>query len=153
MRGNLPASTCRPALTALFVLVLVLMPALVSCAADTSATSSTLTSPGTTAARSGGTGPAGTKDAATTAPASPKTKTVVIENSAFSPRNILLKVRDSAIWTNEDSTGHTVTAYNNAFKSKTLKAGESFTYAFDRIGAFAYYCSIHPTEKGVVRVQ
>jgi amicyanin len=80
---------------------------------------------------------------------------VKIQNFAFSPATIKVKVGDTVTWTNEDSIGHTVTADNNTAdgpKSELLEKGKSYSFKFTKAGTFAYHCSTHPYMKGTVQV-
>jgi plastocyanin len=60
-------------------------------------------------------------------------------------------------WTNEDTAPHTATdtvaaAAGTIFDSGSLAKGESFSYQFNTVGDFPYYCSIHPGMVAVVKV-
>ncbi len=78
---------------------------------------------------------------------------MTIKDSAFIPRSITVSLGTTVIWTNDDSITHTVIAYNDSFSSQKLAPGQTFSHTFDWPGVSAYYCSIHPTMKGSVRVQ
>jgi len=77
---------------------------------------------------------------------------VSIRNSEFEPNNILIEKGIIVKWTNYDSQGHTVTI-DGLFDSKTITKGKSFSYTFNEIGEFEYYCKIHPDMKGTIVVQ
>jgi Cupredoxin-like domain len=62
------------------------------------------------------------------------------------------EVGQSVRWTNQDGAAHTVTADDGAFDSGSLAGGKSFSFAFDRVGTYAYHCNIHPGMKGTVTV-
>ena len=71
----------------------------------------------------------------------------------FSPANItvVLGVNNTVVWTNHDSTNHTVVALDNSF-SATLKPGQTFTHTFTAQGVYNYHCTIHTFMKGAVVV-
>lgn len=73
------------------------------------------------------------------------TSTVVaIENFAFSPAAITVKVGTKVTWTNKDSAPHTVTTDNGVGpNSGNLAPGDTYSFTFDTAGTFAYHCSLH----------
>ncbi len=77
---------------------------------------------------------------------------VNIQNFAFDPVTVNVKVGQTVTWTNQDNTPHTVTADDKSFASKPLSTGESFSQTFTTAGTFAYHCSIHPNMKATVIV-
>jgi plastocyanin len=78
---------------------------------------------------------------------------VSIANFSFQPATITVAVGTTVTWTNNDSTGHTVTADDGSFKSGTLAPGATFSQTFAAAGTFAYHCSIHSSMKAAVIVQ
>lgn len=76
---------------------------------------------------------------------------VTIQNFAFNPRSITVKVGDTVTWTNKDSTTHTVTG--TGFVSGELAPGETYSHRFNAAGTYQYICSIHATMEGIVVVQ
>jgi plastocyanin len=91
-------------------------------------------------------GMAGQAPGAAAAPDAPvATDTVAIQNFAFSPATVTVKVGSTVTWTNQDQDQHTVTAMNNGpFHSTPLNTGESYRYTFTTPGHFDYLCTIHP---------
>jgi plastocyanin len=77
---------------------------------------------------------------------------VSIANFSFQPVTITISVGTTVAWTNNDSTGHTVTADDGSFKSDTLGSGVTFRHTFATAGTFAYHCSIHSSMKATVTV-
>ena len=71
----------------------------------------------------------------------------------YSPANItvVLGVNNTVIWTNHDSTNHTVVALDNSYAA-TLAPGQSFTHTFTSPGVYDYHCTIHNWMKGSVIV-
>ena len=79
---------------------------------------------------------------------------VALQNFAFSPASVTVKVGDTVTWTNKDSTGHTVASDDGTtFTSPTMATGATFSFTFTKAGTYAYHCSIHPNMKGTVVVQ
>lgn len=82
------------------------------------------------------------------------TNSVEINNFAFSPATITVKVGTKVTWTNKDGVGHNVVETDGADgpKSDTLAKGESYSFTYTKAGTFAYECSIHPSMQGKVIV-
>lgn len=94
-----------------------------------------------------------TSQPSATAPTTAAANAVTIQNYAFSPSTITVKVGDSVTWTNQDSTAHTATADDGSFDTGVLSQGASKTVTFSKAGTFPYHCSMHPYMKGTVVVQ
>jgi plastocyanin len=70
--------------------------------------------------------------------------TVAIQNFAFQPANLQVKVGTTVTWTNNDTAPHTVTFRDNSLKSSgILRHGDRYSYTFSTTGTFAYYCDLH----------
>src|SRR5215216_7659320 len=89
---------------------------------------------------------------APTAAAQGKTTTVSIKNFAFNPPNTTVSAGTTLTWVNNDQTAHTVTANDGVFDSGTLQPGQSYSFAFDKAGTYAYHCNIHPDMTATVTV-
>ncbi|MGE5334243.1 MAG: cupredoxin family copper-binding protein [Nitrososphaerota archaeon] len=69
---------------------------------------------------------------------------VAIEDFAFQPANLQVKVGTTVTWTNKDTAPHTVTFNDSSLKSSgILRQGDTYTYTFTQTGTFAYYCDLH----------
>ena len=69
---------------------------------------------------------------------------VAIQNFAFQPRNLHVKVGTTVTWTNQDTAPHTVTFRDSSLKSSgILRQGDTYSYTFTTAGTFAYYCDLH----------
>lgn len=100
---------------------------------------------------------------ASTAPTekpAPKTHDVAIQNFAFAPPELKIKVGDSVKFTQKDSVAHTVDTDPHpdhtqlpGFVSGSLSQGQSYTHAFTKAGTFTYHCSPHPSMKGKIIVE
>src|SRR5437879_2401066 len=94
----------------------------------------------------------GTEAAAPSA-ASNAAASVAIQNFAFSPATLTVAMGSNVTWTNDDSTGHTVTSDTGAWPdSGVLAQGKAFSFTFNKTATFAYHCSIHPFMKGTITV-
>lgn len=58
----------------------------------------------------------------------------------------------TVVWINKDPFPHTVTAKGD-FDSHDIAAGRSWTYTAHTSGEFNYICKLHPTMKGVLKVE
>lgn len=116
---------------------------------------------GTQAAASGSTeGMPGTQGdaAAALATATPPavapvaTTSVAIQNFAFSPPVIGVRVGQMVTWTNKDVEQHTATARDKTFNSDVLDTNTSYAFTFTKAGTYDYNCLIHPDMVGSVIV-
>lgn len=70
---------------------------------------------------------------------------ISIGDNLFSPKNQTINVGDTILWTNNDSSPHTVTADDDSFGSETLLPDETFSLVFDTPGTYPYFCLLHST--------
>jgi plastocyanin len=88
--------------------------------------------------------PAGTT-ASATAPAAPVAGDAVsIDNFAFVPATLTVRVGSTVTWTNRDEEPHTVAASDGSFHSPGMGSGGTYSHTFPTAGKFDYICSIHP---------
>jgi plastocyanin len=78
--------------------------------------------------------------------------TVKIDNFAFAPEQLTVKVGTTVTWVNDDDIPHTVVASGKAFKSKALDTDDKFAFTFTAPGSYEYFCSLHPHMKATVNV-
>jgi plastocyanin len=76
---------------------------------------------------------------------------VTIDNFAFSPATLKVKVGQKVSWTNKQGVAHTVTADGGAF-DHPMPSGATFSFAFAKAGSFAYHCTIHPSMHATIVV-
>ena len=95
----------------------------------------------------------GGKTSTTTTTSTSSGNTVTLANFAFSPATLNVQVGTTVIWTNNDSTTHTVTSESGVFDSGNLATNATFSYTFNSAGTFAYHCSIHTSMTGKVVVK
>lgn len=79
-----------------------------------------------------------------------RSSTVDINGSAFIPATVIVPNGTTVVWTNKDSTSHTITG--NDFDSGSVSRGQAFSHTFKETGTFEYHCKIHPNMKGNVIV-
>ena len=77
---------------------------------------------------------------------------VTIKGFAFNPASQTVAVGSTVTWTNQDSAGHTVTADDGSFGSKTIANGQTFSQTFSTAGTYTYHCAIHKTMTATVVV-
>jgi plastocyanin len=102
------------------------------------------------------TGQGGSRQVSITPGSSSKTQ------DAFDPNPVQVSIGDTVIWTNNDSTPHTVTSGANGqpdgrFDSSPnfnplLAPGQDFSHSFTDAGEYPYYCGLHPNMVGIVSV-
>jgi plastocyanin len=85
-------------------------------------------------------------------PAPVATDAVHIENFAFSPQTISVRVGSTVVWTNDDSVDHQIEFDGGAISSNVLNQHDTFSHAFPSPGTYRYICSIHPFMHGTVIV-
>jgi glucose/arabinose dehydrogenase/plastocyanin len=83
---------------------------------------------------------------------------VDMQNFRFVPDEIEIEVGTTVRWTNQDNVPHTVTAGTrdnptNLFDSGNLAPGATFTFTFNQVGTFNYFCALHPGMDGMVEVE
>ena len=91
-----------------------------------------------------------TSPAASTGAAATKA-TVRMEGVSFAPETTTVKVGGTVTWNNTSTISHNVTA--DAFASKTLDRGATFSHRFADAGTFTYLCTFHAGMKGTITVQ
>jgi plastocyanin len=94
---------------------------------------------------------------ASVAPAGPPVATdaVTIQNFAFGPQVITVKVGATVTWTNRDQDVHTIDFQGGAEGGKVspgMQQGDTFSHTFETPGTIGYICSIHPFMHGTVEV-
>ena len=75
----------------------------------------------------------------------------------FKHETLTVQVGETVTWTNRDGPPHTSTsgepgALTGLWDSDSLRTDKSFSFTFAEAGSFPYFCSIHPSMRGVVNV-
>lgn len=82
------------------------------------------------------------------------TDKVAITDFAFTPATIKIKKGTTVTWTNNDSVEHTVTAQKDGGPdSELLAQGKTYSFTFNEVGTFDYFCKPHPNMTGTVIVE
>ena len=73
---------------------------------------------------------------ATGSPAAVAGDQVIIDNFAFAPATLTVKVGSTVTWTNRDEEPHTVAANDGSFHSPGMGTGATFSHTFATAGKF-----------------
>lgn len=78
----------------------------------------------------------------------PAPNEVQMASQSFTPSSIEVEVGTTVTWVNESSVVHTVTSGTNGehdgeFDSGNVGPGEEYSYQFDEVGEYPYYCIPH----------
>jgi plastocyanin len=91
--------------------------------------------------------------AAATAAAPVATNSVAIQNFAFGPTTVTVKVGATVTWTNHDDEAHTVFFVFDGSRSPILvNSANVYQKTFTAPGTYVYHCTIHPFMTGTVVV-
>ncbi len=83
-----------------------------------------------------------------------QTYNIEIKGHVFSPKTLTIKKDDIVVWTNMDSSKHTVTSDSgNELDSVLLSKQETYSNTFDKVGTYNYVCSVHSNMKGTIIVE
>jgi plastocyanin len=103
---------------------------------------------------------AGCGDEATTKPASTPAATataavveVDMRDNRFLPHRIVVSPGQTVRWVNRDAVAHTVASQDLHLSSEAIKGGGTYRHRARRIGTFAYFCTIHIGQTGVLVVK
>jgi plastocyanin len=95
--------------------------------------------------------------AADTAEASPAGQveevTVQIKDFKFVPADLVVEKGTKVTWINLDSAAHTATSDEEYFDSGRLGNNEEFSFTFEEVGSWSYFCTFHPHMKANVAVE
>jgi plastocyanin len=78
------------------------------------------------------------------------TVTIDMQNIAFNPKTVTVKVGQTVKWVNKDDVPHNVTG--GPLKSSTFNKGGSYAYTPKKAGTISYVCTIHPGMTGTLTV-
>ena len=77
----------------------------------------------------------------------------ILDDKAYSPNPLVVKVGTKVRFVNEDPVPHTVTEKNSdIFDSGVLNKGEVWEFTFDKTGTYDYYCMLHHNMVGTIQV-
>lgn len=77
--------------------------------------------------------------------------TVYMHNLKFVPDTLLLHGPTRVVFVNQDIVVHNITQTDSAWASPNLNPGDSWSRMIDR--STHYFCTLHPTMKGVLEVE
>jgi plastocyanin len=83
----------------------------------------------------------------------PASGRVEMRQNRFTPARIVVRVGHTVRWTNRDAVAHTVASAVLHLSSEAIAPGQAFTFRPRRAGRFAYYCTIHAGQTGVLVVR
>ncbi len=70
---------------------------------------------------------------------------IKMQNIAFDPKAVTVKVGQKVTWTNDDSVDHNVTSKSGeSIKSDNFGKGGTFSFTPTKAGTISYVCTIHP---------
>jgi plastocyanin len=78
---------------------------------------------------------------------------VSIQNMAYNPSTLTVKVGTTVKWTNLDPATHDVTSDTGVFQSGNMTNGQTFSYTFNQTGTYPYHCILHPSMKATIVVE
>lgn len=79
---------------------------------------------------------------------------VSIRNFAFDSNELRIKAGERVVWTNFDSSRHTVTSTNGKeLDSALLGMDQTYAYTFNEVGTYEYHCTPHPYMTGKIIVE
>lgn len=90
------------------------------------------------------------------------THQIRIDGVAFEPPILQVRAGDTVTWSNQYKQPHMISTFkkvkgtnvqDGVVESPMLKAGESFSYRFDKPGTYEYFCPIHVFMLGKVVVK
>jgi plastocyanin len=80
--------------------------------------------------------------------------TIKMQNIAFDPKAVTVKVGQKVTWTNEDTVDHNVTSQSGeTIKSDNFGKGATFSFTPKTAGTIKYVCTIHPGMTATLTVQ
>jgi plastocyanin len=82
----------------------------------------------------------------------------------FEPSEVFVPLGSDVTWTNEDDLAHTINSgmkgyglyeyiQNGTSNSGKLNKRESFSFHFDKLGTYEYFCIPHPWMSGAIIVE
>lgn len=63
--------------------------------------------------------------------------------NAYGPKPLTITLGTIVTWTNQDTMAHTTTSEIGLWDSGALQPHQSFSFQFNQLGNYDYYCTIH----------
>ena len=81
--------------------------------------------------------------------------TITIDNFTFTPAQLKVAPGTKVTWVNNDDIPHQIVDATDAraMKSPPLDTGDRFSFTYAKVGAYPYFCGLHPHMQGTVVVQ
>ena len=87
----------------------------------------------------------GSSSSASTSASSGGGVAIKMQNIAFDPKAVTVKVGQKVTWTNDDTVDHNVTSQSGeTIKSDNFGKGGTFSFTPTKAGTIKYVCTIHP---------
>lgn len=84
----------------------------------------------------------------------PQTYNISIANYAFEKNTLTINKGDTIVWKNDDSVPHQIQGDElTDLKSPIMGNGLTYSFTFNNVGTFNYYCTIHPMMKANIIVK
>jgi plastocyanin len=77
---------------------------------------------------------------------------VEIVEFIYEPDPVTIEEGGKVTWINRDAAPHTATADDDSFDTGTLAEGKLKSESFKKPGEYPYFCEIHPSMHGTVKV-
>ena len=80
-------------------------------------------------------------------------------HKCFIPHEMIIRVNQTVVWNNDDSTNHTITSGipnsgpDGNFDAGLIISGNSFAHKFTKKGIYPYFCLLHPWQEGIIVVE
>ena len=78
---------------------------------------------------------------------------IAMRNFMFTPTSLTVRAGTTVSWANMDNEPHTIVSDTGLFRSGAIDTNETFSFRFDKPGAYHFTCSIHPQMVGTIVVQ
>lgn len=80
-------------------------------------------------------------------------KVVQMKDYKFEPSEITIMSGETVKWQNDDDAPHNVISTEWAFNSPKMNKWDTYTFKFDKVGEYTYFCDFHQNMKGKVIVK
>ena len=77
---------------------------------------------------------------------------IVVDNFAFKPQMLRVKLGTAITWVNHDDIPHSIVCPSMNIHSHPMDTNESFSFTFTKAGFYNYICGLHPHMHGQIVV-
>ena len=78
---------------------------------------------------------------------------IVVKDFMFMPNSLTIKAGSTVTWVNKDDEPHNVVSDTGLFRSGAVDTNETYSFKFDKPGAYPYHCALHPRMVATIIVQ